>query len=89
MENTWTPSWRAARAEVPRPTTATITIIQDQWAVWCAARTTMRALGGVSYASAGNDSSSTLANIGSRLAFRGTIVKAASVAAYKALSEVS
>ena len=45
--------------------------------------------GGVSYADAGYVSSSTYAHIGSRLAFRGTLVKAASVAAFKALTEVS
>ena len=47
------------------------------------------AYGGVSCANANNDSSHTNADIGSRLAFRGTLVRAASVAAYKALSEVS
>jgi hypothetical protein len=45
--------------------------------------------GGVSCASASYDSSSTSAIIGSRLAFRGTLVKAASVAAFKAATEVS
>ena len=45
--------------------------------------------GGVSYANAYNDSSDTNANIGSRLAFRGKIVKAESVAAYKAILELS
>ena len=47
------------------------------------------AVGGVSCANASYDSSSTSASIGSRLAFRGNLVKAASVAAYKAASEVS
>ena len=47
------------------------------------------ASGGVSFASAYGDSSYTSAGIGSRLAFRGRFVKAASVAAYKAASEVS
>ena len=47
------------------------------------------ATGGVSCAGASSDSSNTYAVIGSRLAFRGTLVKAASVAAYKAASEVS
>lgn len=47
------------------------------------------AYGGVSYASAFYDASITHANVGSRLAFRGTLVKAGSVAAYKAASEVS
>ena len=42
------------------------------------------AFGGVSYAYAGNDSSSTSAVIGVRLAFRGIIRWAGSVAAFKA-----
>lgn len=45
--------------------------------------------GGVSYAYACYGSSSTDAHVGSRLAFRGNLVRAGSVAAYKALSEVS
>ena len=45
------------------------------------------AYGGVSCAYAGSDASSSSSNIGSRLAFRGRIVKAESVEAYKALSE--
>lgn len=45
--------------------------------------------GGVSYASASNGASNTYAVIGSRLAFRGHLVKASSVAAYKALTEVA
>ena len=45
--------------------------------------------GGVSNASANIDASSSNANIGSRLAFRGKIVKAESVVAFKAVSEVS
>ena len=45
------------------------------------------AYGGVSYANAGYDASHSHSNIGSRLAFRGRIVKAESVEAYKALSE--
>ncbi len=47
------------------------------------------AYGGVSYAIANYDASYTNAYIGSRLAFRGLIVKAQSVAAYKALSEAA
>ena len=43
--------------------------------------------GGVSYANASNDASNSYSSIGSRLAFRGRIVKAESVEAYKALSE--
>ena len=45
--------------------------------------------GGVSYASAAYDASYALAYIGSRLAFRGKIVRAQSVAAYKAIREVA
>jgi hypothetical protein len=45
--------------------------------------------GGVSDASAYNDASNTNANVGSRLAFRGKIVRAESVAAYKAAVEVA
>ena len=47
------------------------------------------AYGGVSYASASYDASYTNAYIGSRLAFRGKIVRAQSVAAYKAIREVA
>ena len=45
--------------------------------------------GGVSNASANSGVSHAYANVGSRLAFRGKIVKAQSVAAYKALDEVA
>ena len=45
------------------------------------------ALGGVSYASASLDSSLTYANIGVRLAFRGIIRWAGSVAAFKAINQ--
>ncbi|WP_368328802.1 hypothetical protein, partial [Phocaeicola vulgatus] len=45
--------------------------------------------GGVSSANASNDASNTSAYIGSRLAFRGKIVRAQSVAAYKAIREVA
>ena len=45
------------------------------------------AFGGVSCAYASYDASNSYSNIGSRLAFRGRIVKAESVEAYKALSE--
>ena len=44
--------------------------------------------GGVSYASTYYGSSSTYAHIGSRLAFRGKVVKATSVSEYKALPSV-
>jgi len=47
------------------------------------------ASGGVSVASATSGASSTYAHIGSRLAFRGKIVRAQSVAAYKAIREVA
>ena len=47
------------------------------------------AYGGVSYANASNDASYANAYVGSRLAFRGQIVKAQSVVAYKALDEVA
>ena len=47
------------------------------------------AIGGVSCAYASYDASYAYASIGSRLAFRGKIVKAQSVAAYKALDEVA
>jgi hypothetical protein len=47
------------------------------------------AYGGVSNASANNDASNTNAYVGSRLAFRGKLVRAQSVAAYKALSEAA
>ena len=45
--------------------------------------------GGVSMSNASFDSSNTSSNIGSRLAFRGKIVRAQSVAAYKAIREVA
>ena len=45
------------------------------------------ALGGVSYASAYSDSSGTYASIGVRLAFRGIIRWAGSVAAFKAINQ--
>ncbi len=45
--------------------------------------------GGVSMSNAGYDSSYTSTSIGSRLAFRGKIVRAQSVAAYKAIREVA
>ena len=45
--------------------------------------------GGVSYAFADNDASFADSYVGSRLAFRGKLVRAQSVAAYKALSEAA
>ena len=47
------------------------------------------AFGGVSNADADNGASSAYASVGSRLAFRGKIVRAQSVAAYKAIVEVA
>ena len=47
------------------------------------------ARGGVSHAGANNDASYTSASVGSRLAFRGKLVRASSVAAYKAATEVA
>ncbi|WP_204902574.1 hypothetical protein, partial [Bacteroides xylanisolvens] len=47
------------------------------------------ASGGVSHAYAYSDASGTFAYIGSRLAFRGKLVRAQSVAAYKAIREVA
>ena len=47
------------------------------------------AYGGVSYAYANNDASVASSYVGSRLAFRGKIVRAQSVAAYKAIVEVA
>lgn len=47
------------------------------------------ASGGVSSANADSDASNAYAHVGSRLAFRGKLVRAQSVAAYKALSEAA
>ena len=47
------------------------------------------AYGGVSSANANNDASNAHSHVGSRLAFRGKIVRAQSVAAYKAIVEVA
>ena len=47
------------------------------------------ASGGVSSAGAYNDASGTYANVGSRLAFRGRLVRASSAVAFKAISEVA
>ena len=47
------------------------------------------ASGGVSYANADNDASGANTHVGSRLAFRGKLVRAQSVVAYKALSEAA
>ncbi|MFR4678245.1 MAG: hypothetical protein ACLT8W_14600, partial [Bacteroides caccae] len=47
------------------------------------------AYGGVSYAYASSDASYAYAYVGSRLAFRGKIVRAQSVAAYKAIRELA
>ena len=45
--------------------------------------------GGVSMSNANYDFSNTYTSVGSRLAFRGRLVKAASVAAFKSISEVA
>lgn len=45
--------------------------------------------GGVSSAFANDDASNAYTHVGSRLAFRGKIVRAQSVAAYKAIVEVA
>ena len=47
------------------------------------------AYGGVSYAYTDSDASNSYTYVGSRLAFRGRLVKAESVEAYKALSEIA
>lgn len=57
--------------------------------VVCRGFSNASANGGVSYANANNDASYANANVGSRLAFRGKIVRAQSVAAYKAIVEVA
>lgn len=57
--------------------------------VVCRGYNSAYAYGGVSNANASNDASNAYAVVGSRLAFRGQIVKAQSVAAYKALTEVA
>lgn len=46
-------------------------------------------VGGVSCAHANYDASNSYAHIGSRLAFRGKLVRAVSVASYKAIVEVA
>ena len=45
--------------------------------------------GGVACANANSDASLAFAHLGSRLAFRGKIVRAQSVAAFKAINEVA
>ena len=45
-------------------------------------------IGGVSGANAGHDASYSYTHVGSRLAFRGKLVRAESVEAYKAIREV-
>ena len=56
--------------------------------VVCRSSNYSSALGGVSYANCGYDSSSTHTNIGSRLAFRGEIEEAESVTAFKAIKAI-
>ena len=55
--------------------------------VVCRGYNSAYAYGGVSYANAYNGASYAVSNVGSRLAFRGKLVRAQSVVAYKALSE--
>lgn len=57
--------------------------------VVCRSYSNANAGGGVSCADASYDASDTYAHVGSRLAFRGKLVKAASVEAYKAAVEIS
>ena len=47
------------------------------------------AAGGVSYSNACDDASISYSSIGSRLAFRGRLIKAKSVAIFKAITEVA
>ena len=56
--------------------------------VVCRSNNSSSALGGVSFANCGCDSSSTITNIGSRLAFRGEIEEAESVTAFKAIKAI-
>lgn len=56
--------------------------------VVCRSCYSSNAFGGVSYAHCGNDSSSTITSIGSRLAFRGEIEEAESVTAFKAIKAI-
>lgn len=56
--------------------------------VVCRSYSSSYASGGVSYASCGNDSSSSNTYIGSRLAFRGEIEEAESVTAFKAIKAI-
>ncbi len=56
--------------------------------VVCRSHYNSYANGGVSYAFCGYDSSSTITNIGSRLAFRGEIEEAESVTAFKAIKAI-
>ena len=56
--------------------------------VVCRSHYNSHANGGVSFAYCGYDSSSTYANIGSRLAFRGEIEEAESVTAFKAIKAI-
>ena len=56
--------------------------------VVCRSYNNSNAFGGVSFASCGNVSSSSLTSIGSRLAFRGEIEEAESVTAFKAIKAI-
>lgn len=57
--------------------------------VVCRGCNSAAANGGVSFAHATYDASYTSTNVGSRLAFRGNLVRAQSVAAYKAITEIA
>ena len=57
--------------------------------VVCRGYSSASAYGGVVYANANHDASNAYASVGSRLAFRGQIVWAQSVSAFKAISEVA
>ena len=56
--------------------------------VVCRSYSSSYAIGGVSFANCGFDSSSSVTNIGSRLAFRGEIEEAESVTAFKAIKAI-
>ena len=73
----------------PPPTSLTSTGSVRHQAVWSFAGSYAHAYGGVSDAYAHYGASYAHAYVGSRLAFRGKLVRAQSVAAYKALSEAA
>ena len=61
---------------------------RQRYAERTAAYNSSYAVGGVSCANCGYDSSSSFTNIGSRLAFRGEIEEAESVTAFKAIKAI-